>query len=295
MYDEIRFDTRQIRLLRDWLANNQACVGSIGHFAQFRVVVDANFVIRDLIQKVRYPERGFTALEEMAQATVVEVFAPRWLEEDMASAIPQVASRRKLSEEQLWVGWRNYKTILKWDETWPTPPEVIDPVCDPKDLPYVLLEKAINASGTLSNDHDIEKMGGNRLTLDFVLDVRRYARASVVTVGIRVYGVMLGALTIKALAHLLASVGKLIARLPPGLKTILLISAFVAIIHPSTRRWLTERLCSLGPRFEEISRVVSAVVINIAQIDRQKRLEADAHLSNVHAYEQSKCVKSESS
>lgn len=260
-------------------------MASIGQFAKFRVVIDANFVIGDLIQQVRFPERGMTALEELVRATVIEAFAPRWLEADIASAIPQVAAKRKLSEAELWSRWQSYQMLLKWDETWVVPPEAADSVCDPKDLPYVLLEKAIQARGVLSNDRDIEKMGGTRLTLDFVFSVRQYARASVITVGIRVYGVMVGTVAIEVLGRLLAGIGKLMAQLPAGLKAILLMAAIVAIIHPATQAKLVQRLRSIAPALGQLLIGLSTVIQDVTEVAHEKRLEADAYLLKAQAYE----------
>lgn len=39
---------------------------------------------QNLIYRVRHPDRGATALEEMVKATVIDVFAPRSLDIEMA-------------------------------------------------------------------------------------------------------------------------------------------------------------------------------------------------------------------
>lgn len=275
---EIKFDTTHIGFLREVLDKNSSLRDAIGPIVQFRIVVDANFVIQDLTQHVRYPERGATALEELVKATVVEVFAPRWLDSEMASAIPQVAAKRKLPEEELWAHWMEYRTLLKWDETYLTASGDGESVVDPKDMPYVQLEKAIGAHGILSQDRHIEKMGGNRLTLDFVLSTRSYARATVVTLGLRVCGLMLGVVALKALMKLLQVFGRVIGKLPDSARAILLVSIIAALAHPGARKWIYERFTTLAATVKPVLDGVWDGIVEGARISNEKRGEANEHL-----------------
>jgi hypothetical protein len=84
----VRFDTSQIGRLREILERFSTLKQIVGDFVRFRVVIDANFVIQELIQRVRFPERC-TALEELILATVIDAYAPRWLDEEMVSAVTQ--------------------------------------------------------------------------------------------------------------------------------------------------------------------------------------------------------------
>jgi predicted nucleic acid-binding protein len=254
-------------------------LASIGQFAQFRVVIDANFVIRDLLQKIKYPGRGRTALEEVVRAGVLEVYAPRWLETDLTSAIQQVAKRRNVAEADLWSTWRDYQALIKWDETWDSPPQEFEPTDDPKDLPYVNLEDMVKAIGVLSNDRDIERMGGNRLTLDFVFATRDYARTAVVSVGIRVSGRFVGAMAIESLVRIVNAVKSSLERLPPRWKSVLLCVTVFVFLHPNSRLWLTERLRKLGP----IVSAVIDIVLELTSLEAQKREDAKVHLTNVRA------------
>jgi hypothetical protein len=66
----VRFDTSQIGRLREILERFSNLKQIVGDFVRFRVVIDANFVIQELIQRVRFPERC-TALEELIQASTL--------------------------------------------------------------------------------------------------------------------------------------------------------------------------------------------------------------------------------
>ncbi len=279
MIQELRVDTVNIRHLRALLSNDNELIASIGQFAQLRVVIDANFVIRDLLQKIKYPERGRTALEELVSASVIEVYAPRWLETDLKSAIQQISRKGKVAEAHLWSAWSRYQALIKWDETWEKPPDKFKPTDDPKDLPYVLLEALVGASGVLSNDRDIERMGGNRLTLDFVLSTREYARAAVVSVSISVSGRFVGTMAIEGLVRVIAAIKSNLAKLSPEWKLVLFGVAVFAFLHPRSRAWLTEQLQNLGPT----GRVILEAVVALAALQAQKHEDAKEHLANVYA------------
>jgi hypothetical protein len=133
--------------------------------------------------------RGATALEELIRSTVVVAHAPRWLDVEMASAIEQASRQYGLPTEALRERWKEFQALFIWGETLREPGQASSECCDPKDLPYVLLERKIGADGILSRDRHIGKLGGHPLTLDFVLSTRGYAREVVKTITLRVGGI----------------------------------------------------------------------------------------------------------
>lgn len=279
MIQDLRIDTANIRHFRALLGGDEKLLAAIGQFAQFRVIIDANFVVGALLQKIKYPERGPTALEELVHASVIEVYAPRWLETDLKSAIQQICKKKKVAEADLWAAWGHYQALIKWDETWGKPPDEFKPTDDPKDLPYVLLEALVGANGVLSNDRDIERMGGNRLTLDFVFSTREYARAAVIDVSISVSGKFLGTVAIESLVAVIGVIKGNLAKLSPKWKFVLFCVAVLAFLHPSSRAWLSVQLGKLG----STGRGVLEAVVALAALQAQKRDQAKEHLANVCA------------
>lgn len=271
------FDTKEIATFRRWLDQNPALLNTVGQFARFRVVVDANIVVQDLIHRVKYPERGNTALQELIQSTVIEAHAPRWLEQEITSAIPQAARRQVLPEQLLWDCWHQYKQVLIWDETLRDAPTSAS--VDPKDVPYAVLEKTIGALGILSHDRHFQKMGCNLLTFEFVLTMRNYARASVVDVGIRVSGAMVGTITISMIRTIISAIAAGINRLPPALRVALMMAAFIAIIHPGTRGWIAERWRSISPAATDLWNEIGPILVRLGQTAQAKRIEAEVHLA----------------
>lgn len=239
-----QFDTAQIGPLREILKKFSVLKSSIEDFVQFRVIVDANYVVQTLIYQVRYPDRGPTAIEELVKATVMDVFAPRWLDIEMKSAIRQAAIKSQLSETALWARWIAFRQLLKWDDTLGKPVPTVD-CCDPKDLPYVMLQQKISADGILSKDAHIRSLGGHPLTLDFVLTARSYARAAVASVSIRVFGTLLPTVSILAVAEMLKGAGRAVSRISKPMQILLLAAAAVALLHPTSRAWIQDRLTKL--------------------------------------------------
>lgn len=279
MPQELRIDTGAIAQLRKFLDGHPELLASVGQFAQFRVVIDVNFVVSDLLQKIKYPDRGNTALEELMHSTVLEVFAPRWLEKELPSTFQQVAKKRKVSEADLWTEWRGYQGLLTWDETYDRPPEEYAATDDPKDLPYIFLEKKLDAFGILSKDNDIERMGGNRLTFDFVFATRNYARAAVISVAVKVSGLYLGTISIAGFVRLAGLIKSGWDSLPPKTRLVLLVAIVIAFIHPTSRAWITGKLKKLG----SVANFAIEGVIAFASIEMQKREVASVQLKNAVA------------
>lgn len=279
MSQELRIDTGNIRLLRAFVDSGRELLASIEQFAQLRVVIDVNFVISDLLLKIKYPGRGKTALEELVHSSVLEIFAPRWLEKELPSAFQQVAKKRRVTETDLWSAWEDYQVLIKWDETYDRVPKEFATTDDPKDLPYVYLQKTIDAIGILSKDGDIERMGGNRLTVDFVLATRSYARAAAISVGIRVSGRYLGAIAIGGLLQLIGTAQRSLERLPPKLKLALFGVVIIAILHPGSRFWITAQLKKLGP----VADFLLEGMLMLSTIEAQKREAAETHLACAYA------------
>lgn len=275
--DDFRIDTSGLAMFRELATKHHQLADVIGHIVQLRIVVDANVVISDLRQKILYPERGKTALEELMTSSVLVVIAPRWLETDMNSAIDQYAKNSGVSAMLLHLHWSEYKKQLVWDETYPRPIDTPLTHLDPKDAPYVFTQWLQNAVGVLSKDKHIEQMGGNRLTLDFVFSVRGYARAKVIAVTIKVGGVALGAVAIATIFELAKALIQAIKRIPPGVLLLLVLIAIVLIASPQVRQWIREKLSHLQASLEPLFAGIASAVQQGAVTAREKEAEAAKH------------------
>lgn len=251
-----------------------ALQGAIGNIAQLRLIIDANFVVAELIHRIRHPHHGATALEELVKATVIEVFAPRWLDTEMTtSTIPKAAKRSRVSESDLRTRWADFRTLLKWDDSLREPDTTSSASCDPKDLPYVRLQHKVNADGILSKDADIARMGGHPLTLDFVLTARGYARSAVTTMSIRVMGAMLPYAAAMTVTEALRSLARGFVKLPEPVKAMIIFGGMIAVLHPGSRRWISERCAgaslAIAPAWQALMQVASELSATSAAAEAQ--------------------------
>jgi len=275
-----RFDTAQIGPLRDFLNRFTTLKPTVGAFVRFRVVVDANFVIQDLTQRVRHPERR-TALEELIRATVVDAYAPRWLDTEMESAMQQTAAKRRLSVEALQREWRTYRDLLRWDDSLRVPDKDCATAIDPKDAPYIVLEDKISAHGILSKDAHIKQMGGH--PLDFVLSVRRYARGAVACVSIRAMGVAASMIALKAVVETVRGAMHALMNLPDGIKVLLLLLAIAVLLHPEARKWIGDVSTELGKLLAPCWSAVWELVVAAAALANEAQAQANASLTEASA------------
>jgi len=275
----VHFDTRQLKPLRSILSKLAASNIRLAELFQLEIVVDANAIIGDLIYKVRHPERGATALEELIAATVVVAHAPRWLDTDMASAIPKAASKRKVSEQLLRERWLEYRSLLVWDNSLTSPANTRGACCDPKDVPYVQLYRKRNAMGVLSNDAHIKQLGGHALPHEFVRTARDYARAVTPVISIRIAGVVIPVVAAAVVVESLRGLASLWARLPAPAKALIVLGAIVALLHPTSRKWFAD-VCERDATVLAMSMdVVSGVISDMASLHAQSLEAAESSLA----------------
>jgi predicted nucleic acid-binding protein len=275
------YDTASIANLRVALKRFATMNPSIVQFANFRLVVDANFAMGAVISKARFPERGKTALEELVTSTVVDAHAPRWLDIEMTAKIPRVASRSRIAEESMQLAWREYRGIVRFDEALATAPLACEAGRDPKDIPYVELEKKIDAHGILSSDRDITALGGHALDLAFALLLRRYARSVAETGTLQLAGYTAGTLAMMGTAKAGRAIARSLASLPPAIKMLLIGSATIAVIHPASRKYILEFFAAMGDRIAAFAPDILAFVGDLSRQNAVARAHADELLAVV--------------
>jgi hypothetical protein len=280
----VRFDTRQLKPLRTILSKLASSNVQLADLFQLEIVVDANAIVGDLIYKVRHPERGATALEELIAATVVVAHAPRWLDTDMVSAIPKAAAKRKVSQELLWQRWLEYRSLLVWDDSLANPADTRRDCCDPKDVPYVQLYRKRSAMGILSTDAHIEQLGGHALPHEFVQRARAYARAVTPVISIRFAGVAVPLAAASVFAESLRGLAALWERIPLPVKGLILVGTIVALLHPTSRKWLADA-CERGAEVLAMSMdVVSGVMMDMARLHAESLKVAESNLALALAF-----------
>lgn len=275
----IRFDTVHLGMMRSVLARLASKNVRLCEIVQFHVVVDANCAIADLVYRTRHPERGATALEELIRATVLVAHAPRWLDTEMASAIPQAAARCGVSGPLLWKQWAEFRSLIVWHEGLRGPGGGQEGCCDPKDAPYIELEGKLGASGILTKDPDVAKMGGHSLSHEFVLSTRAYARAIVPVVCLRLCGLVIPTVASAALVELARAAASTMRRIPDPAKFLLIVSALGALANPGVRKRLGELCASLCDVLAAAGPVVREALTVLVSLHAESLAAAEAHLA----------------
>lgn len=278
---EYSVDSKVLAQVRELTRSSSPWAKSFKNVAQFRLVIDANFVISDLLHKHRRPEHA-TAVEELIHAAVFVVVAPRWLETEMLkSAIPKAAKKRNIPELVLLMLWAEYQKNIVWDDACREPPVAVGSA-DPKDVPYIMTQVRQHASGVLSNDGHIAKLGGTKLNLDFVLSVRRYARRMAISVSIRFSGVALGMFTIGVLIEGIKLAASAFSKLPPTVQILIVFIVAVALLDPRSRAWLKEKAWAFFKKAEPFFSGVGDAVVNGKAMLERTESEAEASLTEAH-------------
>jgi hypothetical protein len=275
----VRFDTAQLAALRVALEKLAPKNVRLCEIVQFVIIIDANSVIADLVYRVRHPERGATSLEGLIRATVLVAHAPMWLDAEMVSAIPQAAASCKVSELLLWKQWGEFRTLIIWDEALREPRAPQGGCCDPKDAPYIELETKLRASGILTKDSDIAKMGGHCLSHQFVLSTRAYARAIVPVVGIRLLGVVIPVVAGAVLVESVRAAARAVSRIPDPVKVLLIVSALGAFVHAGFRKRLGKFCVSLGDLLAVAGPVMQEALTVLASLHAKSLAAAETHLA----------------
>lgn len=275
MTEEFYLDSEALAGLRQFVGLYPQLEKMIGPIAQYKVIIDANIAVSDLLRKYNYPDMKQTAIEELVRSSALELHAPIWLNTEMVgSAIPKVSKKKNIPESVLLELWAEYKKQIKFDETFSSPDYSDSHEGDPKDVPYVALLELIDADAVLSRDKDISKLGGKRIEFEFVLSLQSYARAATYTFGIRVGGVLFTTLSIGLLVQIVKGFVLLISRIPDWAKISLLLGVVFIAAHPGSRERVLKFMRDAGEMIPDIWPEIEKLV----ELDSEKQIEADKAL-----------------
>jgi predicted nucleic acid-binding protein len=213
------------------------------------LILDANAVLSDIrfLVKNRMDPEARTDLQETIDAGTIRAFAPKFLEDEIAENIPQIAERDGVSEERYWEEWKSYKRRIIFKDVCDGAIQVasqsID-VADEEDLPYIVLQVKTGAL-IKSEDSHIEEMGGKTLDPEAVRCLRDYSRRASME-----YVVMYGgtAVTIgvflmaKKLTEAIVGLIQQLRRLPPVFQFVLAVFALGILVHPTSRSAIRGRV-----------------------------------------------------
>lgn len=256
----------------------------IGGAVQFRIVVDTNVVlghIRWLAFK-RKNETARTSMMEAIEAGTIDVYVPPSLFDEVEEHIDRIAEEEGQDREAMLAHRRHYQTKLKVCEPDNNKVQRLQGGVDPDDAFFVALAETVAAQGIVSNDHHIEKMGGNRISVDCIVSLRDYSRATAIELNIKCMGVMLGWTSIAAVRGMFAAIKALmdgISKAPDWLKLALLAGGAFCVLHPGAREVIVRGLKAVLAGIEEATPALISHLAKAATLAEQNKGEAQTHLS----------------
>lgn len=254
-----------------------------GELVQFRLIVDTNIILGDIIWLVskRKNKSARTELMEAIEAEMIDLYAPPALFDEVEEQIPSIAGKKGLDIDQMYIQWQIYKAKIKVAEPDNEIVRDLKNGIDPDDAYFIALAQTIAAAGVLSKDNHIRQMGGNQISVLFVTHLRNYSRATAIELNIKVNGVMFANLGVTALQGLFSGLKSLTARIgnaPDWVKLGLLASGVFVAAHPNTRANVLGFLKTVLVGISDATPAVIGFIAEAAMLAESHKSEAQAHL-----------------
>lgn len=220
---------------------------------QVTFVLDANVVLQDLrwLAQRQNPEAK-TRVMELLACQVVKGYAPTYLKTEVKRKIPVIAKRYKIDPDVMRREWERYQLLITFLEAGGARKR--RNLADAKDTPYLRVREQLDAV-IATDDHHIHDATPRAVRLNIFPHLQQYARDSAIEFQLKAHAVG----TAMALGLLFEGVlhaARGVTRLPRPLLFLVLMLIGVAVLHPTSRRKITENLDSilalLGCALEQI-------------------------------------------
>src|SRR5579872_2277580 len=221
----------------------------VAEVIQLHVVIDANIVQGELRWRLgrRRNPSARSDLHEAIDSGVMVAIAPPYLAAEIVEHEGRIAAETKSSIEDVRREWKAFRRLLHFY----TP--ISHPTCkvnslDIDDLPYLATSKELGLA-VYSRDHDLSRMGAPviRITLD--RNLRSYARATSISIGVEVgssFGIVLSLHTIATAYGIVKRGVRGFQKLHPVAQVAIIVAAVLAIAHPKSRAKLASAWKSIA-------------------------------------------------
>lgn len=219
---------------------------TLGSIFKMAVVIDANFIIRDILwlTKKRKKPDSCTELFEVLLAGTIVAYAPTYLDEEIRVNLPRLAREHSVPLNDLDTHWQTYKKLIKFIDTGGADNRYEDP----KDAPYLKLQAELRIF-ILSKDSDIVRMGGQVADASLIARLRTYSRHVAVEYTLKVGGtgtLMISLATLAATRKIIMLVISQAKKLPKWVWLIVAVLAIAAVLYPPTQQYVSTLIRSLS-------------------------------------------------
>lgn len=181
-----------------------------------------------------------TELQELLHSKTIIAQAPTFLKEEVEKYLPILSEKKNIELSSMQKEWDNYMSLIVFYEIKIEEYEK-ENVRDPKDLPYIKLQKATGAI-IHSKDKDIQAMGGSVITHSVITNLRDYSRDSAIEYTLKIGGVFAGHISenlIDLLMLLLKKIFSTIKDMPEWARWMALGMLVLVLLNKNSRDKLT--------------------------------------------------------
>lgn len=226
---------------------------------QIVIVMDASAVQGELRWRLgsRTNPTARTGLHEAIDSGAVIAVAPIFLRQEIEKYLPLIASETAVSLEAANAEWERVQRFIRFYA--PTGDDTEFALVDPKDSPYALTARELDADFVRTTDLDFTRMGVNVIGPDSDMVLRDYARATSVLVTVKLGSGLAVTFGLQVFVEMIRGFTEVIRKLPPAAKLILGAAVVIALLHPTSREKLIQRLKKIWERLSETKPVLVSI------------------------------------
>jgi hypothetical protein len=245
---------------------------------QIVAVLDASAVQGELRWRLgsRINPTARTGLHEAIDSGAVIAVAPVFLRQEIEKHLPLIATETGVGVEAASAEWERVQRLIRFYA--PNGDGAEFALVDPKDSPYALTARELDADFVRTTDPHFAQMGVTVIGSELDRVLRDYARATSVLVTVKLGSGLAVTFGIQVFVELIRGMIEMIRKLPPAVKLILGATVAIALLHPTSRekliQWLKkiwERLRENKPLFVSISQGAVRHLAEAAKTSRTTR------------------------
>jgi hypothetical protein len=247
---------------------------------QIVIVLDASAVQGELRWRLgsRINPTARTGLHEAIDSGAVIAVAPVFLRQEIEKYLPLIASEEGVSGEAANAEWERIQRIIRFYA--PTGDSAEFALVDPKDSPYALTARELDADFVRTSDQHFVRMGVPVIEPDLDHVLRDYARATSVIVTVKLGSGLALTFGIQAFVEAIQGITEMIRKLPPAVKLILGALLVIALLHPTSREKLAQWLKKIWERLRKTKPVLVSIsqgaVKHLAEAAKNSRTTGEA-------------------
>jgi predicted nucleic acid-binding protein len=277
--DVLTVRSDKLKELREAISSSKDLSKILGGTVQFRLVVDTNVILGDILWLVdgRTNNEAKTQLMETIEAETIDVYAPPTLFKEVEEKLPALALEKGLNVEQMRAHWEIYKVKITIAEPDSERVLIAREGVDPDDAEFLALAQTISAAGVISKDRHISLMGGNQISVQCITYLRNYSRATAIELNIKVNGIRFAVHGIAAARKLFEGIKALvdgISRAPDWVKLALFAGGLFIAFHPGARAGAIRALKFLLAGVQEATPVAISGIFEAASLATKQQTTA---------------------